>query len=126
MKKSKIWIIPDGYLPNPEIGKGGPTGYFSHESLCILNDSNRKVKCNLIVYFEDAEPIKDFNFVVEPERSLHFRLDKAVSDSGKKIPIEKPYSLKLLCDVPVYVQHSRLDCTQPNATLMTTIGIPGK
>ena len=71
------WLIPDGYLPEiPEGATVGPTGYYSHESLCILNTGKEPAEITMDVYFEDREPIKDIKFTVEAERSMHLRMEK--------------------------------------------------
>jgi hypothetical protein len=40
------------------------------------------------------------------------------------VPHGVPYAVRIRSNVPVTVQHSRLDSTQPALTLMTTMGWP--
>ena len=82
----KLWIVPDGYLASTPEGCTGPTGYFSHESVCILNDGDAEVECVIDVYFEDRDPIKGIRFTVGAERSLHFRMDRATDHDGSLLP----------------------------------------
>lgn len=121
----KVWIIPDGYIPTTPPGPVGPLGYVSHESVCLLNDGDETAHCRLDIYFEDRDPIRDVPFEVGGERSLHLRLDKLTDGQGHPlIPRDTCYSLRIRSDRNVVVQHSRLDVTQPNEALFTTMGYP--
>jgi len=120
----KVWIIPDGYIATTPPEAEGPSGYITHESVCILNDGDKAAHCTLDVYFEDREPMLGIPFDVGGQRSLHLRLDKLETPAGEPIPRDTCYSLRVISDRDIVVQHSRLDVTQPNATLMTTMGYP--
>ncbi len=121
----RLWIVPDGYLASTPSGCTGPTGYFSHESVCILNDGDEPAECVLDIYFEgDRPPIKGLRFTVGAERSLHYRMDQARDHAGALLPRDTPYSLRLTSSRKVVVQHSRLDVTQPNLALFSVMGWP--
>jgi len=120
----RLWIVPDGYIATTPEGCTGPTGYFTHESVCILNDGDEPVDCVLDIYFEDRDPIDGIRFTVGAERSLHYRMDKATDHDGNLLPRDTPYSLRLAASAPVVVQHSRLDVTQPNMALFSVIAWP--
>lgn len=121
----RIWIIPDGYMPSTPPEAVGPSGYLSHESVCVLNDGDEPAHCTLDIFFEDRDPILGVAFEVGAQRSLHLRLDRLQTPDGKSlIPRDTCYSLRVRSDRNIVVQHSRLDVTQPNATLFTTIAYP--
>ena len=65
--------------------------------------------------------MRGFSAICEHERTNHIRLDKIVSKDGAKIPKDTPYAVLVESDQPVVVQASRLDVTQPEYSLMTTI-----
>lgn len=113
---SKIWIIPDGFLPLKSSGD-----FQSHEAVCVLNLGNKDANINLSIYFEDREPMENFKAVCGAKRTNHIRLDKIVDSQGNKIPVNIPYAIKVESDEPIIVQHSRMDTTQAEMTLMTTI-----
>ena len=115
---ARIWLIPDGYLATPP-NDGQP--YQSHEAVCILNTSTQDAHILLDIYFEDRAPIKDIPITVKAERTFHVRLDKPEHLNGVVVPRDVPYALRVRSDVPVIVQHSRLDTTQANMSLMTTM-----
>lgn len=121
----RVWIIPDGYIPTTAPEAVGPSGYVSHESVCILNDGTETAHCILDIYFEDRPPIKGIPFQVEGERSLHLRLDRLTDEQGNPlIPRDTPYSLRVSSDRNIVVQHSRLDVTQNNEALFSVIAYP--
>ena len=118
---ARVWIIPDGYMPTPpNDGKA----YQSHEAICVLNTSATDAHVRLDVCFEDRAPLKDIAVTVRAERTFHVRLDKPELLGGARIPRDTPYAVRVRSDVPVIVQHSRLDTTQANMSLMTTIAYP--
>lgn len=122
----RLWIIPDGYIASTPPEAIGPSGYITHESVCVLNDGDKTAHCRLDVYFEDRDPMLNIPFEVGGRRSLHLRLDKLQTPSGEQIPRDTCYSLRVRSDRDIVVQHSRLDVTQPNATLMTTVAYTEK
>lgn len=114
----KVWLIPDAYLP--EKGSGGK--YVGHESLCLLNTGDEPANVLLDFYFEDRDPIKGVAVQVGPERTWHLRLDDPKNLGGVELPREVPYAIRVRSDVNIVVQHSRLDVTQSNMALFTTMG----
>ncbi len=110
------WLIPDGYMSDTTQGE-----FVSHEAVCVLNLSGKIAHITLTLYFEDAEPLRGFHATCEHERTNHIRLDKQVNDEGKTIPRCKPYAILVESDQPIVVQCSRLDVSQPEYALMTTI-----
>ena len=116
----RVWFIPDGYLPPTS----APGELVSHEAVCVLNPGPDDATVRLTVYFEDREPLRELTNVVPGERTLHIRLDKPEHTGGQKLPTGVPYALRVESDVPIIVQHSRLDTTQPALALFTTMGYP--
>lgn len=116
MYGKKVWMIPDGYMSDTQKGE-----MVSHEAVCVLNLSGEDANVDITVYFEDREPMRGIHAVCKHERANHIRLDRVVSDEGKTIPKNTPYALLVESDRPVVVQASRLDVSQPEYALMTTI-----
>ncbi|MGQ9628911.1 MAG: sensory rhodopsin transducer [bacterium] len=125
---AKVWIIPDGYLPTlsaeDKKKQRSGKGYFSHESICVVNTGTEDAHLKIDIYFEDREPIRDIPVTVGGERSLHIRLDKPEMIGGQTIPTGVPYSIRVRSDRNIVVQHSRLDTTQSRLALFTTMGYP--
>jgi hypothetical protein len=115
----RTWLIPDAYIPEQSRGD-----LVSHESICVLNTGERSAHLSMSFYFEDRAPIKDVGVVVPAERSVHIRTDVPEQLDGAEIPRGVPYAIRVASDVPVCVQHSRLDSSQEALALMTTIAYP--
>lgn len=123
MSKSSIgsttWFVPDGFIPAESSGK-----LESHESICFLNCNSEDANANITIYFEDQEPIENIVTEVKGNRTKHLRTD-LLEKEGKKIPKGVPYAIKIETDLPVIVQFSRMDTTQAENTLMTSMAYPG-
>ena len=112
----KCWVIGDGYMSHTASGS-----FVSHEAVCVLNISGETAYIDITVYFEDRAPLRSFKAVCENERTNHIRLDKIKNEYGEGIPRDVPYALVIESSADIVVQHSRLDVSQPDMTLMTTI-----
>lgn len=109
-------LLPDCYWPSSQNGS-----YVSHEAICILNVTDRLAHINITLYFEDREPMGGFNATVEPRRTSHIRMDRQISASGERVPMDTPYAALVESDVDVAVQYTRVDTTQSELALMTAI-----
>ncbi|MDH6283917.1 hypothetical protein M2284_001510 [Rhodococcus sp. LBL1] len=114
---ARVWAIADGYIP------AGSTGtepeMTSHDSICMLNASDSLATVEVMVYFTDREPAGPFVMTVEPRRARHERVnDFRVPE---RIPVGVDYCTVVTSDVPIVVQHTRLDSRQEANALMTTI-----
>ncbi len=110
------WYIPDCYLGSKSHGEA-----ITHEAVCILNPFNEDAKVNLILYFEDREPMDGFEFIIPKRRTIHIRLDKVTNKNGSLIQRDTPYGMKIESSRQVYIQYTRVDTSQPELALMTTI-----
>lgn len=119
MAGKKEWIIPDGFLQPISTGD-----QISHESVCVLNLGTGNATVRLTFYFEDREPMDQFSAACGSLRTHHIRLDKLKDASGREVPRGVPYAIKVVSDVPIVVQHSRLDTSQEALALFTTMGYP--
>lgn len=117
MNGSCNWFVPDCYWPEVTT----PGHYVSHEAICVLNTGDEDAQIELTLYFEDAEPMTGFSAACPARRTHHIRLDKLLSGEGQHVPMGRPYAIALASSVPVVAQYSRLDTTQSNMSLMTTI-----
>ena len=116
MYGKNVWMIPDGYMGDAVKGE-----FVSHEAVCVLNLSGEEAHVNITVFFENREPMRGIRAVCAHERTNHIRLDKAVDENGNKIPRNLPYDILVESDRPIVVHASRLDVSQPEYALMTTI-----
>lgn len=113
----KIWAIAEGYIPPS--GNGPAPEFTSHEAACILNTSGKDAHIQLMIYFEKREPIGPYKLTVKAKRTLHMRFNDLKDPAV--IPLGTPYSSVFESDVPVVIQHTRLDSRQSENALLTTI-----
>jgi hypothetical protein len=116
----KHWFIPDGFIPPDSSG-----ALTSHESVCVLNCSSEEALIRFTIFFEDREPMEDILVVVPGRRTKHIRTSSLIKN-GAPIPVGVPYAIELQSDIPIIVQYSRLDSTQPENALMSVMGYPLK
>jgi hypothetical protein len=112
-------VIADGYLS--EWSQGPAPEFISHEAACILNAGSDAASVRLTVFFEDRDPV-EYALTVPARRTLHQRLGD-LSDP-EPIPAGLRYSSVVDADVPVVVQHTRLDSRQAANALLSTIAYP--
>ena len=112
----KDWIIPDCELP-PE-GEGVLKG---HESVIVVNDSDKAAKIKVSIFFTDKEPYTDIEWNVEAKRVRCFRMNNLADMCGFAVPLETQYAMKLESSEPIVVQYGRLDNRQTNLAYYTTL-----
>jgi len=116
---ARRWVIADGYLP--EWSQGPAPEFASHEAACILNSGADPAAVRLTVFFEEREPV-EYALAVAPRRTLHQRLGDL--REPEPIPPGLGYSYVIESDVPVVVQHTRLDSRQAANAVTSTIAYP--
>ncbi len=116
---ARRWVIADGYLP--EWSQGPAPEFTSHEAACILNAGEAAANVRLTVFFEEREPV-EYVLRVAAGRTLHQRLGEL--RDPEPIPSGVGYSYVVDADVPVVVQHTRLDSRQAANGLTSTIAYP--
>lgn len=116
------WAIAEGFIPGSS--HGPEPAMTSHETACLLNASDREAHVVITVYFADREPAGPYRVTVPPRRTLHLRFNDLADP--EPIPVETPYASVFESDVPVVVQHTRLDSRQAENALMTTMAFPGE
>ncbi len=94
----------------------------SHEVACFLNTADSDAHVEITIFYTDREPVGPYRVTVPARRTLHLRFNE-LSDP-EPIPKETPYASVIESDVPVVVQHTRLDSRQAENALITTIAYP--
>jgi hypothetical protein len=116
----RIWAIAEGYIP---AGSQGPEPQMtSHETACLLNTGDRDAQLEITVYFADREPAGPYRVVVPARRTRHLRFNDLTDP--EPIPRDTDYASLIVSDVPIVVQHTRLDSRQAENALLTTIAFP--
>jgi hypothetical protein len=117
---SRRWVIADGYIPDRSTGPA--PAMTSHESASILNAGSSTANVEITLFFTDRDPVGPYRVNVLPRRTKHVRFND-LSDPGP-VPLATEYSALVESDVPVVVQHTRLDSRQAANALLSTIAFP--
>ena len=115
-----VWVIPEGYIPGQSTGP--PPQMTSHETACLLNATEHEAHVEITVFFTDRDPAGPYRVTVPPRRTRHLRFNDLADP--EPIPRDTDYASVLQSDVPIVVQHTRLDSRQAENALMTTIAFP--
>jgi hypothetical protein len=91
----------------------------SHEAVCMLNASNHEAHVVITIFFSDREPAGPYRVTVPPRRTMHLRFND-LSDP-QPVPPGTDYASVIESDVPIVVQHTRLDSRQAENALLSTI-----
>jgi hypothetical protein len=115
----RTWAIPEGYIPGRS---SGPDDMQSHETVCLLNTGDQDAVVELTAYFADRDPAGPYRLTVPAERTLHQWLNEL--EDPEPIPPDTDYAIVVRSDVPIVVQHTRLDSRQAENALLSTMAFP--
>lgn len=115
----KTWYVPDGYYPTISNGS-----FPSHEAICVLNTGEEDAHIEITLYFEDKEKMTGFKAVCKAGRTNHIRMDKLKDETGRGVPQGVPYAMMVSSDENIIVQYSRMDTSQAEMALMSTMAFP--
>ena len=110
------WAIAEGYIPSES--SFTDRALISHETACILNANNETAHITLTIYFADREPLA-YRITVPARRTLHLRFNDL--KDPQPVPPDTDYASVFESDVPIVVQHTRLDSRRAEVALLTTI-----
>jgi hypothetical protein len=114
---AKRWAIAEGYIP--PYSHGPAPQLTSHESVCILNATDNDAQAKITIYFSDREPWGPYQVTVPARRTRHIRFNEL--DDPAPIPTDTDFASVIESDVPIVVQHTRLDSRQAENALLSTI-----
>lgn len=106
------WAIAEGYIPAASTGDSRELK--SHETACLLNAGDADAHVEVTIFYTDREP-EAHRIVVPARRTLHLRFDEI----GVRAGID--FASVIESDVPIVVQHTRLDSRQAELALLSTI-----
>jgi hypothetical protein len=111
------WAIPEGYIPSESADDSHEL--LSHETACILNAGDQDAEVSITIFFADREPAGPYLVVVPARRTLHLRFNDL--NDPEPVPKDTDYASVIVSDVPIVVQHTRLDSRHPNVALLSTM-----
>ncbi|HJP97509.1 MAG TPA: sensory rhodopsin transducer [Rhodanobacteraceae bacterium] len=113
-----LWVIPEGYIPPDSEARKG-SRFVSHEAACLLNANDRDAQVAITLYFVEKDPVGPYRVRIPARRTLHLRFNDL--EDPEPVPRDTPYSSVIESDVPIVVQHTRLDSRKDALGLLSTI-----
>jgi hypothetical protein len=111
----KRWAIAEGYIPSQS--SFTDRALISHETACILNAGDKDARVSITIFFANREPIT-YRVTVAARRTLHLRFNDLKDPEA--VPLDTDYSSVFESDVPIVVQHTRLDSRHAEVSLLST------
>jgi hypothetical protein len=111
------WAIAEGYIPSSSTGP--EPQMTSHETACILNANDQDAHVRITIFFADQEPVGPYEITVPARRTKHLRFNDL--RSPRPVPRDVDYASVIESDVPIVVQHTRLDSRQEANALLSTV-----
>jgi len=112
-----LWVIAEGYIPAHS--QASTPQLMSHETMCMLNAGDAPAQVSVMVYFADGDPVGPYRLTVPPRRTRHICFNDLVDP--QPIPPDTEFASVIESDVPIVVQHTRLDSRQAALALMSTV-----
>ena len=111
------WAIAEGYIPSQSAFND--RALISHETACILNAGDRDAQVAITIFFGDREPVGPYRVTVGARRTLHLRFNDLADP--QPVPLDTDYASVFESDVPIIVQHTRLDSRRAELALLSTV-----
>lgn len=115
------WVIPEGYIPGRSM-INADRALLSHEAACLLNTGDSDAHINITLFFTDRDPVGPYRITLAARRTLHLRFNEL--DDPAPVPTGQDYASVFESDVPIVVQHTRLDSRAAEISLLSTIAWP--
>lgn len=115
---NKFWAIAEGYIP-PASTDGDNPRFESHETACLLNTNDRDAQVHITLYFSNRDPVGPYAVTVPARRTLHLRFNDLTDPAP--VPRDTDYSSVFESDLPIVVQHTRLDSRKQALALLSTV-----
>jgi hypothetical protein len=113
----KRWAIAEGYIPSQSAFSD--RALISHETACILNAGDSDAHIVITIFFVDRDPVGPYRVTVAARRTVHLRFND-LSDP-QQVPRDTDYASVFESDVPIIVQHTRMDSRHAEIALLSTV-----
>lgn len=113
----KVWAIAEGYIPPSSTGPAPQMT--SHETACILNTTGEDAHISITIYYAHRDPVGPYRIIVPARRTKHLRFNDLTDP--EPIPVDTDFASVFESNVPIVVQHTRLDSRQAANALLSTI-----
>ncbi len=118
---SRVWAIAEGYIPGESVS--ADHALVSHETACLLNAGDAEAHVEITLFFTDRDPVGPYHVTVGARRTRHLRFNDLTDP--EPVPRDTSYASLIRSDVPIVVQHTRLDSRHPAIALLSTVAFAG-
>ena len=118
----KRWVIPEGFIPSRSM-VNADRALLSHEAFCVLNAGDADAHLTLTLFFTDRAPAGPYRLTLGARRTHHWRFNEL--EEPERVPLDTDYASVIESDVPIVVQHTRLDSRAAEVALLSTMAWPG-
>src|SRR5262249_18459954 len=108
------WAIAEGYIPSESCFSD--RALISHETACILNAGEADARSATPISCANRDPVRPSRVTVPARRTLHLRFNDL--NDPQPIPRDTDYASVFESDVPIIVQHTRLDSRRAEVALL--------
>jgi hypothetical protein len=110
------WAIAEGHISSRSSFL--EEALVSHETACILNARDHQAHVDITLFFTDREPVGPYRVTIAPRRTLHLRFNNLGEPAA--VPRDTDFSSVFEADVPIIVQHARLDSRHAEISPLST------
>ncbi len=114
------WAIPGGHIPLHSTGH--EPELTSRDELCLLNTSDQEANIEITIFYADREPVGPYRLKVQARRVRHIRFNDLIDPEA--IILDTDYASVIESDVPIVAQFSRLDSSQAENSILSTMAFP--
>jgi hypothetical protein len=111
------WVIPGGRIPICSTGR--EPDFTSRDELCVLNTGSSSARLKLHIYYSTRDPVGPYEIAVASKRVLSVRFNDLIDPEA--IPLDEHFACVIESDVPVVVQFTRQDTSQPANAIATAM-----
>ncbi|MBA7486874.1 hypothetical protein ES707_22436 [subsurface metagenome] len=116
-----VWAIPGGHIPLRTTGREPEET--SSDTVCLLNAGAQDAEIEMLVYYEDLEPIGPYRLKVPARRTRHIRFNDLIDPEA--LPLDTDFAAVITSNVPIVVEFTRKDTSRDRNAIATTLAFPG-
>jgi hypothetical protein len=122
MAGNKLWAIAGGKIPSKSTGE--EPEFTSREEIYLLNTNDNEAKISITIYYSDRDPMGPYEVTVAGKRVRSIRFNDLINPEA--IPLETDFGSIIESDLPIIVQHGRLDTSRGNLAISSATAYPIK
>jgi hypothetical protein len=116
----RTWALAGGHIPLTSTGEEPRDT--SRDELCVLNTNAQEAHVEATIYYEDQDPVGPYRLTIPARRVRHVRCNDLIDPQA--MPLDTPYAVVILADLPVVVQFNRRDTSLTANAIATTLAFP--